>query len=387
MPKLLDPQVDTIIKTLSKEKYSIRNIKHKLEEDDIEVSIGTICNVLNGIGIRRQALNHGQEIPKHQYPPSKRTPEVIHEVSSMVLKENPATYVSISKKVGLANATIFKVIHQDLKKQTRKKTKVHRLDTRSKQNRKTNCRKLYENHLSGDRAEFAVTLDEALVYEDSSNRPREICYLSAGESVPESWINEQGESFPHSFMVNGVITGRGTVLFFKVPGKVKICAEYYVNYVLKPLFEEHLPRIYGADIDKVFFHHDKAPPHRAAPTTAYLEEQKREKGIDYIKPQEIPVRAPDTSPLDFFGFGYLKQELKKRRARTLDGVWKLAREVWSTIDQPTIDRVFAAWKRRCRAVSRGSGEHIEQTKTIHRRRVFKNYFEIKSVQKKCEHPV
>lgn len=252
-----------------------------------------------------------------------------------------------------------------------KKTKVHRLGQNSKKNRKTTCRKLYENYLAGYRSEYAVTVDEALVYVDNANKKRDICYLEAGDSVPESWVFEKGESFPEGFMLVGIITGRGTLPLIKVPSNVKINAQYYVDYVLKPLFEDHLPRLYKKEINKVFFHHDKATSHTAGITTAYLEQLKREKGIEYIKPEDIPVKAPDASPLDFFGFGYLKQELSKRKARTLDGVWKISNEIWSQINQATVDRVFAAWKRRCRMISRRDGGHVEQTKNIHRRRVGK----------------
>ena len=51
-------------------------------------------------------------------------------------------------------------------------------------------------------------------------------------------------------------------------------------------------------------------------------------GISYIASEDIPVKAPDTSPLDLFGFGYLKQKLRKRRAKSLDGVWKVSQEEW-----------------------------------------------------------
>ena len=150
----------------------------------------------------------------------------------MVTKENPESHRSMRKKTGASICLLNKIIHQDLKLQTRKKTKVHKLGGKHKKNRKTTCRKLYENHLAGDRWEYAVTLDEALVYIQNANGKREICYVKNGESVPESWIFEKRESFDESFMVVGVISGRGTIPLFKVPSNVKINAQYYIDYVL-----------------------------------------------------------------------------------------------------------------------------------------------------------
>ena len=168
-------------------------------------------------------------------------------------------------------------------------------------------------------------------------------------------------------MVIGIITGRGTVPLFKVPAAVKINAQYYVDYVLKPLFTEHLPRLYKRDLHKVFFHHDKATSHTSNLATAYLDQLKNDIGISYIEKQDIPVKSPDGSPLDFFGFGYLKQRLSARKARTLKGVWKICQEEWSHIDRKMIQDVFSAWKRRLRIISTKNGEHIEQIKNIQKK--------------------
>ena len=79
-----------------------------------------------------------------------------------------------------------------------------------------------------------------------------------------------------------------------------------MEYVLKPLFTEHLPRLYPRDMDKVFFHHDKASSHTANLTIEYLEQMKDELGISYLNKKDIPVKCSDgSSLLDFFGFCFL----------------------------------------------------------------------------------
>ena len=93
----------------------------------------------------------------------------------------------------------------------------------------------------------------SLVYLNNSNGKREICYIKNGETVPESWIFEKAESFDEGFMVVGIITGRGTLPLIRVPSKVKINAQFYIDYVLQPLFEIHLPRLYPNEMNKVFF--------------------------------------------------------------------------------------------------------------------------------------
>ena len=367
MPKLIPPEVDIDVRRLYKEGYTYEQIRQKLEGEGTIISKSSISYIINNVGIRRQAAKIKKDIPKFTRRRLKRTPALIKEVASMVTKENPESYRSIKSKKDIGLDTICKIIHEDLKLETRKKTKVHRLTQDHKKNRKTNCRKLYSNHLAGKRSEYAVTLDEALVYLQDSNGKREICYVKNGESVPEEWVFEKNESFDESFMVVGAITGRGTVPLFKVPSNVKINAQYYVDYVLKPLFTVHLPRLYPNEMQKVFFHHDKASSHTANLTIGYLEQMKVKYGITYIEKESIPVKAPDASPMDFYGFGYLKQQLLKRKPKTLDGVWKIAQDLWKQITIEKIQEVYASWKRRLRMVAQVDGEHIEQIKDIHRK--------------------
>ena len=71
-----------------------------------------------------------------------------------------------------------------------------------------------------------VTLDEALIYVNDSNKNNPIYNTNRGENVPDDWVLGEDKSFSKHFMVVGVITGRGTVPLIRVPSKVKKNAEY-----------------------------------------------------------------------------------------------------------------------------------------------------------------
>ena len=100
------------------------------------------------------------------------------------------------------------------------------------------------------------------------------------------------------------MTVRGVLSLIRVPPK-----DYYIEHVLKPLLESKVVKLYGEEACKVLVHHDAAPAHTANKTKAYAQELKTKLGIPFIDKEHIPVKAPDTSPLDFYGFGYLKQRL------------------------------------------------------------------------------
>jgi hypothetical protein len=164
-----------------------------------------------------------------------------------------------------------------------KKTKVHVLSDAHKANRKVNCRKLYDRHLSGSKYEFVVTLDETYIYLNYCNGRREICYVKRGEKVPEDWVKEQRELHPVGFMLVGAICGRGPIKLIRVPKKVKVNAQYYIDSVLKPILEIEIPKLYPKEMHKVYVHHDKATSHTAKKTHDYLSDLNRRTGINFIK--------------------------------------------------------------------------------------------------------
>lgn len=167
--------------------------------------------------------------------------------------------------------------------------------------------------------------------------------------------------FNAQFMVIGAISGRGVLPLMMVPPNVKINADRFIEDVLEPLLRKGIPKFYPGEEEKVFIHHDKASSHTPRKTHAYAEEIKQNCGPTIIPNSEIPVKSPDISPLDFFGFGFLKQKMASRRAITLDGLWKVLNDEWDAIPVTLVGKVYESWKRRCRAVAKKHGYHFERT--------------------------
>jgi hypothetical protein len=107
-------------------------------------------------------------------------------------------------------------------------------------------------------------------------------------------------------MVVGAMCGKGVIPFIKVPPKVKVNSKMYIEQILKPILEVHIPRIYGDEVNKVIVHHEQASSHTSKKTQAYATDLKRRLGITIIPNAHIPVKSPDVSAMDFYGFGSLK---------------------------------------------------------------------------------
>jgi len=57
----------------------------------------------------------------------------------------------MATQLGTSRKTVRNIIKHALKKNIRVKAKVHVLNESQKANRKTNARRLYEDHLAGDK--------------------------------------------------------------------------------------------------------------------------------------------------------------------------------------------------------------------------------------------
>jgi hypothetical protein len=336
---------------------------------DMNVSLQSISNVINNIGTKRKLMSEGEEVSHFKRYRSVRTEENIKAVKKYICKKNPKTHSFIQNKLNMSTSTINKIIHKDLDLETEKKTKVQVLNSPQKRNRKTNSRKLYEEELAGDKCEYVITLDEALIYLQDCNNDKKIRYVKKGQKVSENWTKFESDNFKKVFMIVGAISGRGVLPLIKVPNNVKICGQYCVDHVLRPIIEKFIPYLYPNEMHKVFLHHDKASSHTCNITQRYLEEASAKFGIRYIKNSRIMVKSPDGSPLDFYGFGNLKQKLYSTKVTTLNGLWKKAKEIWNSISKTEVDRVYGSWKRRCRLIHKKSGNHIEHTKNLHKRTI------------------
>ncbi|CAG7700260.1 unnamed protein product [Allacma fusca] len=110
-------------------------------------------------------------------------------------------------------------------------------------------------------------------------------------------------------MVAGALSGVGVLLLIRVPPKVKVNAQYYMDQVLRPLLEDGIAQLYGEDSAKVFVHHNAARSDTARLTEQYAKDLQVRSEITIIKNTEIPAESPDVSPRDFFGFGFLTETL------------------------------------------------------------------------------
>ena len=291
-----------------------------------------------------------------------RTPPVVRHIRESVVKENPSTQSSLATSCRISQSTVCRIIKQDLGLKKRHKAKGHKLSPRHIQERFTNARKLYEQYLSGDKWQRVVTLDEAWIYLDDTNKPRAIFYSPHEGKGRGEFVRECREKFSKGFMVVGGFCARGKLPMHRVDSKAKVKAAYFQTNIMDPLYKTHIPHLYGRDTRNVWIHMDKASSHTARSSLAYYERMATETGVSVIPFSSIPVKSPDASPMDFCAFGLLKKGLAQRRPTTVAGLWKVCQAVWSAIPIAHLRRALLQWKLRCRAIVKARGHHIEHNR-------------------------
>ncbi|GFX28546.1 transposase [Trichonephila clavipes] len=91
----------------------------------------------------------------------------------------------------------------------------------------------------------------------------------------------------------------GKLKIKEVSSKTKINSLYNQQNILEPIFEEEIPDVYGKDIDKVEIHKDKVSSNTFNSNATYLAKRESEIGIKCIPSDEILVKSPVASPMNF----------------------------------------------------------------------------------------
>ena len=146
---------------------------------------------------------------------------------------------------------------------------------------------------------------------------------------------------------------RGPTKLYLIDDDAKVNGEYILERILKPMMLEDVPRLYGADADKVVLHMDSAPLHIKNIVCAWLDLQ----GMKYLMKDEWLANSPEVPPMDFFANGCFKRQLNKRKYRTFAARLKCASDVWSDILLQMFQNALESWPARVLAVHEARGRH------------------------------
>ncbi|PSN58165.1 hypothetical protein C0J52_00997 [Blattella germanica] len=116
--------------------------------------------------------------------------------------------------------------------------------------------------------------------------------------------------------------------------------------------------LYGAD-EEVFYQQDGAPPHYHLAVRAFLDDNLQGHWIGRRGPIEFPPRSPDLTPMDFYLWGSVKDEVYRRKPRTLEQLRTEITAACAAISIETLTDVVAAIAHHSVMCLAANGQHFE----------------------------
>ena len=93
----------------------------------------------------------------------------------------------------------------------------------------------------------------------------------------------------------------------------------FFELILERMMLEDVPRLYGADSDKMVLHMDSASSHIKSAVCAWLVHR----GMEYLTEDERLVYSPEVSPMDFCANGYLNVSCTSGSTALLQECWSV----------------------------------------------------------------
>lgn len=99
---------------------------------------------------------------------------------------------------------------------------------------------------------------------------------------------------------------------------------------------DYLDNLPLAELRKLFYQHDGAPPHNAHLVNNYLENLFYDQWIANNGPNLWPPRSPDLSVLDFYVWGTVKNNVYKTSVTTMEDCMRRVRTAFEDLDPQSI---------------------------------------------------
>lgn len=137
-----------------------------------------------------------------------------------------------------------------------------------------------------------------------------------------------------------------------------LTAQHYAEFLRTTLLD-YLENIPLARLRDLWWQQDGAPPHNAREVTNILNEMFPNKWLGTNGPVRWAARSPDISPLDYFLWGYLKNEIYKTPVQNAEGLRNKIITACRQINRRSIVRAIQRLPRRLQLCIGQNGAQFE----------------------------
>ena len=294
-----------------------------------------------------------------------RIPDNIERVRDSV-NQNPGTSIRRrSQELGLARESLRLILEDDLKLHPYRIQIKHSMTDSDKEKRVLMC-EWFRDMLQEDPDflnDFWFT-DEAHILLSGHVNSKNCIFW--GTQPPDEVLERPLHSVKCTVWValskHGII---GPYWFEDEEGQAAtVNTERYLVVVRK--FWARLGRERGLDRSLQWYQQDGAPPHTSNETLRYLRSKFQDRLISRRCVNEWAPHSPDLNPLDFFLWGYLKDNVFRGRPQTIPELKQAVAQKIREIELPTCTRVVDNFVRRIKLCIQRGGRHLEHVLKMNR---------------------
>lgn len=305
---------------------------------------------------RLEAAEHPEDINTKRSKPAPRsdnvrTPEFVARVQQKVDQDPSKSIRSLARELGVANATIHRTVHEDLRYGSYALKTGHFMNDATKQKRLEKAKKLLIRLKHPEEAKMLKFFSDEKNFDQDQkvNRRNDRWLCKSPDEVPRVMHTK----FPSTVMVLGVVSSEGDVMppFFFQRGLRVNASEY-----IKVLEDTVKPWMDGVANGRPYvFQQDSAPAHKARATQNWLADN-----VPYHwSPELWPPSSPDLNPLDYYVWGVVERETNARPHNTIQSVKDTVYDVMTNMSRAHLVKACERFRPRIEAVIAAEGGFIE----------------------------
>lgn len=120
-----------------------------------------------------------------------------------------------------------------------------------------------------------------------------------------------------------------------------------------------------AQFQRLWFQQDGCPAHNTMAVRTILSEQFGDKVISNNGPVAWPARSPDITPLDFYLWGHIKNEVYELDPPVNQNILEdRVRDSFNTVNRNTLSRVIAKVLKNCHKCRSVNGRHFSHLNDV-----------------------
>lgn len=315
----------------------------------------TIQNLVENFKRKGSVLNQNRGASGR--PVSVRTGEKIEAVRSSVVEDPNKSYRKRAQTLVMKPSSMLTILKKDLKLTPYKMHNVQQITEADKTTRMEMCLRFQEKMDNDDEWINNVWFSDEAHFYLNGNVNSQNCRTWSSE--PPDEVNERPLHSAKctawcAISANGII---GPLWFEEHGTTVTITQERYRRIL--DCFYALLQGQQDLHFESQWFQQDGATPHTANETMRKLEEMFNGRIISKRSDFLWSPRSPDLSPLDFFLWGYCKENVYTNTPQSVPELQRSIEDFVHNIPRATCERVIANFKRRITECINRNGDHIE----------------------------